>query len=165
MSIRTKGKTELPHMTYTSITQFSRVYIFLWSCMTMTYPILIPRTRCFSSVKYLRNKKRFPSFHGVMETRVEVGRNENQWENEPVGRVFPHYFEFLPTSTSVSITPWEQGKRFLIPLLNRLRKIPAIEFLCLHRVMWTWVFEDFNQSERALFKGYLIKSISLFQSH
>ena len=45
------------------------------------------------------------SFHTVIETRVEVWENEKlKWEDEPAGRVFPRYFEFSQTSTSVSIT-------------------------------------------------------------
>ena len=51
----------------------------------------------------LRNRKQFPCFHTVIETRVEVWENEKlKWEYEPVGRVFPRNFEFSQTSTSVS---------------------------------------------------------------
>ena len=33
-------------------------------------------------------------FRAVIETRVEVWENEKlKWEYEPVGRVFPRYFE------------------------------------------------------------------------
>ena len=34
-------------------------------------------------VRYLRNRKHFPCFHTVIETRVEVWENEKlQWEHE-----------------------------------------------------------------------------------
>ena len=53
----------------------------------------------------LRNRKHFPCFHTVVETRVDVWENEKlKWEHEPIGRVFPRYFEFSQTFTSVSIT-------------------------------------------------------------
>ena len=56
------------------------------------------------SVFYLRNRKYFPCFHTVIETRVEVWENEKlKWEREHAGRVFPRYFEFSKTFTSVSI--------------------------------------------------------------
>ena len=43
--------------------------------------------------------------YSLMETRVEVWENEKlQWKHELVGRVFPRYFEFSQTFTSVSIT-------------------------------------------------------------
>ena len=64
-----------------------------------------------SKSQYLRNRKHFPCFHTVIETRVEVWENEKlKWEHEPVGRVFPRYFEFSQTSTSVSITYENTGK-------------------------------------------------------
>ena len=54
---------------------------------------------------HLRNRKHFPCFHTVTETRVEVWENEKlEWEHESVGRVFPRNFEFSQTSTRVSIT-------------------------------------------------------------
>ena len=38
---------------------------------------------------HLRNRKHFPRFHTVIETRVEVWENEKlKWEREPVMRVF-----------------------------------------------------------------------------
>ena len=40
----------------------------------------------------------FRCFDTVIETRVEI------WENEPAGQLFPLYFEFSKTSTSVSVT-------------------------------------------------------------
>ena len=55
--------------------------------------------------KNLRNRKHFPCFHTVIETRVEVWENEKlKWENEPVGRVFSRNFSFSQTCTSVSTT-------------------------------------------------------------
>ena len=58
------------------------------------------KTRQKENIKYkidiynLRNR----CFDTVIETRVEI------WENEPAGQLFPLYFEFSKTSTSVSVT-------------------------------------------------------------
>ena len=53
--------------------------------------------------EYLRNRKHFPCFHTVTETLVEVWENEKlKWEHESARQVFPRYFEFSQTSTSVS---------------------------------------------------------------
>ena len=50
-------------------------------------------------------RKDFLCFRTVIETRVEVWENEKlQWEHEPVGRVFPRYFEFSQTFRSVYLT-------------------------------------------------------------
>ncbi len=46
---------------------------------------------------YLRNRKHFPCFYRVIETRVEVlEKREIAWEHEHEVRVFPRNFEFLP---------------------------------------------------------------------
>ena len=97
-------------------------------CMTLTLKSFEVYTQptCFSKKEYtqlvkvlhenpfdpfLRNRKHFPCFHTVIETRVEVWENEKlKWEHEPVGRVFPRNFEFSQTSTSVSITYGNTGK-------------------------------------------------------
>ena len=62
-------------------------------------------------VYHLGNRKHFPCLPTVIETRVEVWENEKlKWEHKPVGRVFPHNFEFSQTSTSVSINVCKHGK-------------------------------------------------------
>ena len=48
-----------------------------------------------------------------VETRVEVWENEKlKWEHEPAWQVFPRYFEFSQTFTSVSITYGNMGNVF-----------------------------------------------------
>ena len=48
-------------------------------------------------------------FHTVVKTQVEVWENEKlNWKLE--GRVFPRYFEFSQTSTSVSTTYEDRGE-------------------------------------------------------
>ncbi len=48
-------------------------------------------------VQDLRNRKHFPFFYRVIETRVEVWeKQEIAWEHEHEVRVFPRNFEFLP---------------------------------------------------------------------
>jgi hypothetical protein len=47
-----------------------------------------------SLVSLLRNRKNFPCFYRVIETRVEVWeKREIPWEHEHEVRVFPHNFE------------------------------------------------------------------------
>ena len=45
-------------------------------------------------IMYLRNRKHFPCFYRVIETRVEVWeKREIPWEHKQEVRVFPHNFE------------------------------------------------------------------------
>ena len=53
---------------------------------------------------YLRNRKHFPCFHTVIETRMEV------WEN--------FNFSFSQTSTNVSITYGNKGEMFSISFIK-----------------------------------------------
>ena len=46
--------------------------------------------------KYLRNRKHVPCFYRVVETRVEVWRNEKCCGNASRRRVFPQLFRVLP---------------------------------------------------------------------
>ena len=41
-----------------------------------------------------------------------------KWEHEPSGRVFPRYFEFSQTFTTVSITNGNTGKTFSISFIK-----------------------------------------------
>ena len=67
---------------------------------------------------HLRNRKHFPCFPTVLETRVEVWENEKlKWEHEPVGRVFQRNSKFSETFTSVSITVCKHGKKGFLFLL------------------------------------------------
>ena len=45
---------------------------------------------------YLRNRKHFPCFYRVIETRVEVWENEKRCGNTSCRRVFPQLFRVLP---------------------------------------------------------------------
>ena len=48
-------------------------------------------------IKNLRNRKNFPCFYRIIETRVKVWeKREIAWEHEHEVRVFPRNFEFLP---------------------------------------------------------------------
>ena len=47
-------------------------------------------------IRNLRNRKRFPCFHKVMVTRVEVWENEKSYGNTSPRRVFPQLFQVLP---------------------------------------------------------------------
>ena len=66
---------------------------------------------------YLRNRKHFPCFHTVIETRVEV------WKNELlVERVFPRNFESSQTSTCFHDV-WEEKNVFYFFYQITLRKL------------------------------------------
>jgi uncharacterized membrane protein len=52
------------------------------------------------SYNYLRNRKHFPCFYRVIETRVEVWeKREIPWEHEHEVRVFPTQFRVSPKLT------------------------------------------------------------------
>ena len=68
---------------------------------------------------HLRNRKHFPCFHTVLETRVEVWENEKlKWEHKPVVRVFQRNSKFSQTFTSVSITVCKHGEMFSISFIK-----------------------------------------------
>ncbi len=83
---------------------------------------------------YLRNRKHFPCFYRVIETRVEVWeKREIAWEHEHEVRVFPRNFEFLPNFHKCFYNSIGTRKKcFLFPLLNSLLKtIKKINLLIL----------------------------------
>ncbi len=83
---------------------------------------------------YLRNRKYFPCFYRVIETRVEVWeKREIAWEHEHEVRVFPRNFEFLPNFHKCFHNSIRTRKKcFLFPLLNSLLKtIKKINLLIL----------------------------------
>ena len=67
----------------------------------------------------LRNRKHFPCFYRVIETRVEVWeKREIAWEHEHEVRVFPRNFEFLPNFHKCFYNSIGTRKKcFLFPLL------------------------------------------------
>ena len=74
--------------------------------------------------QYLRNKKHFPCFHRVIETRVEVWENEKCCGNTSRRRVFPQLFRVLPNLHECFYNSIEtRGKSFLFLLENSPRKI------------------------------------------
>ena len=86
------------------------------------------------TVFYLRNRKHFPCFYRVIETRVEVWeKREIAWEHEHEVRVFPRNFEFLPNFHKCFYNSIGTRKKcFLFPLLNSLLKtIKKINLLIL----------------------------------
>ncbi len=68
---------------------------------------------------FLRNRKHFPCFYRVIETRVEVWeKREIAWEHEHEVRVFPRNFEFLPNFHKCFYNSIGTRKKcFLFPLL------------------------------------------------
>ena len=54
---------------------------------------------------YLRNRKHFPCFHTVIETRVEV------WENEKLKCGISTLFWVLPNFHECFYNVWEHGKK------------------------------------------------------
>ena len=85
-------------------------------------------------MKLLRNRKHFPCFHRVIETRVEVWeKREIALEHEHEVRVFPRNFEFLPNFHKCFYNSIGTRKKcFLFLLLNSLLKtIKKINLLIL----------------------------------
>ena len=85
-------------------------------------------TSCYQNRKYLRNRKHFPCFYQVIETRVEVWENEKYCGNTSRSRVFPHLFQVLPNFHECfyyAIEIWT--KCFLFLLESSLRKITKNE--------------------------------------
>ncbi len=96
--------------------------------------------------KYLRNRKHFPCFYRVIETRVEVWeKREIAWEHEHEVRVFPRNFEFLPNFHKCFYNSIGTRKKcFLFPLLNSLLKtIKKINLLILiTKYCWYFIFSN-----------------------
>jgi hypothetical protein len=82
----------------------------------------------------LRNRKHFPCFYRVIETRVKVWeKREIVWDHEHEVRVFPRNFEFLPNFHKWFYKLYRNTEKcFLFPLLNSLLKtIEKINLLIL----------------------------------
>ena len=76
----------------------------------------------------LRNRKHFPCFCRVIETRVEVWENEKCCGNTSRRRVFPQLFRVLPNLHECFYNSIEtRRKRFLFLLENSPRKITKNE--------------------------------------
>jgi hypothetical protein len=94
---------------------------------------------CFNINKFkylhLRNRKHFPCFYRVIETRVEVWeKREIAWKHEHEVRVFPRNFEFLSNFHKCFYKLYIETRKkcFLFPLLNSLLKtIEKINLLIL----------------------------------
>ena len=77
---------------------------------------------------YLRNRKHFPCFYRVIETRVEVWENEKCRGNTSRRRVFPQLFRVLPNLHECFCNSIEiRRKCFLFLLENSPRKITKNE--------------------------------------
>ena len=77
---------------------------------------------------YLRNRKHFPCFYQVTETRVKVRENEKCCGNTSRRLVFPQLFQVLPNLHECFYNSIEtQRKRFLFLLENSPRKITKNE--------------------------------------
>ena len=76
----------------------------------------------------LRNRKHFPCFCRVIETRVEVWENERCCGNTSRRRVFPHLFRVLPNLHECFYNSIETPRKcFLFLLENSPRKIAKNE--------------------------------------
>ena len=72
----------------------------------------------------LRNRKHFPCFYRVIETRVEVWENEKCCGNTSCRRVFPQLFRVLPNLHKCFYNSIETRRKcFLFLLENSPRKI------------------------------------------
>ena len=79
-------------------------------------------------VHYLRNRKHFPCFYRVIETRVEVWENEKCCGNTSRRRVFPQLFRVLPNLHECFYNSIETRRKcFLFLLENSPRKITKNE--------------------------------------
>ena len=94
--------------------------ITFWKC-----ELWLPKSRVSITMENMerfttfKNRKHFPCFLTVIETRVEVWESEKlKWEHEPVGRVFPRYLEFSQTFISVSITYGNTEKMFSVSFIK-----------------------------------------------
>ena len=77
---------------------------------------------------YLRNRKHFPCFYRVIETRVEVWENEKCCGNTSRRRVFPRLFRVLPNLHECFYNSIETRRKcFLLLLENSPRKITKNE--------------------------------------
>ncbi len=106
----------------------------LWPYDTRRLSRCMARVVFYISIFYLRNRKHFPCFYRVIETRVEVWeKREIAWEHEHEVRVFPRNFEFLPNFHKCFYNSIGTRKKcFLFPLLNSLLKtIKKINLLIL----------------------------------
>ena len=107
----------------------------LWFKMNVIYKVTIQdpifRHSCLvssSGVIYLRNRKHFPCFYRVIETRVEVWENEKRCGNTSCRRVFPQLFRVLPNLHECFYNSIETRRKcFLFLLENSLRKITKTE--------------------------------------
>ena len=76
----------------------------------------------------LRNRKHFPCFYRVIETRVEVWENEKCCGNTSRRRVFPQLFRVLPNLHECFYNSMETRRKcFLFLLENSPRKITKNE--------------------------------------
>ena len=80
-------------------------------------------------IKQLRNRKHFPCFYQVIETRVEVWENEKCCGNTSRRRVFPQLFRVLPNLHECFYNSIETRRKCFLFLLEKYspRKITKNE--------------------------------------
>ena len=107
----------------------------LTQCCTQFKPFR-NKTFCFRNfhifsmrmIHYLRNRKHFPCFYRVIETRVEVWENEKCCGNTSRRRMFPQLFRVLPNLHECFYNSIETRRKcFLFLLENSPRKITKNE--------------------------------------
>ena len=129
-----------------------RIQVFLYSClycfifdfylikdyywMTLIFDCLVLELNwsvsrshvVFACYLLLRNRKHFPCFYRVIETRVEVWENEKCCGNTSCRRVFPQLFRVLPNLHECFYNSIETRRKcFLFLLENSPRKITKNE--------------------------------------
>ena len=125
---------------------------------------LIEKGHLLFCKRYLRNRKHFPCFYRVIETRVEVWENEKCWGNTNRRRVFLQLFWVLPNFHECFYNSIEtQRKCFLFLLKNNPRKITKTEHLIALFVIKMYIFYT-AQFTRHKLRHHLCVSIELLGS-
>ena len=96
---------------------------------------------------YLRNRKHFPCFYRVIETRVEVWeKREIAWEHEHKVRVFPRNFEFLPNFHKCFYKLYRNTEKnvfyflyFLNSLLKTIKKINLLILITFIQILNNYI--------------------------
>ena len=85
-----------------TVSQRKLRFVMMFSSMTLLFSCIVGRKlrrlncRAMLSILYLRNRKHFPCFYRVIETRVEVWENEKCCGNTSRRQMFLQLFRVLP---------------------------------------------------------------------
>ena len=107
-----------------AVYQQNVVWIGVSGIKPTVFPFSMKKHAVFGAIPQLRNRKHFPCFYRVIETRVEVWENEKCCGNTIRRRVFPQLFRVLPNLHECFYNLIETRRKcFLFLLENRPRKI------------------------------------------